>query len=42
VLPLWTAQVVYDSTEKSGSSLDLIEKNIAENDLVYVLIEIDS
>jgi hypothetical protein len=35
------SQVVYDLTEKSDSSLDLIEKNIAENDLVYVLTEID-
>ena len=34
-------QMVYDLTEKIASSLDLIEKNIAENDLVYVLTEID-
>jgi len=36
------SQVVYDLTEKNDSRLDLIEKNIAENDLVYVLIEIDN
>jgi hypothetical protein len=36
------SQVVYDLTEKNDSSLGLIEKNIAENDLVYVLTEIDS
>jgi hypothetical protein len=29
-------------TEKNHSSLDLIEKNIAENDSVYVLTEIDT
>jgi hypothetical protein len=36
------SHVVYDLTEKNDSSLDLIEKNIAENDLVYVLTEIDT
>jgi hypothetical protein len=41
-MPFWPSQVVYDLTEKIDSSLDLIEKNIAENDSVYVLTEIDS
>jgi len=31
-----------DLTEKTDPSLNLIEINIAENDLVYVLTEIDS
>jgi hypothetical protein len=38
----WPSRVVYDLTEKIDSSLDSIEKNIAESDLVYVLTEIDS
>jgi len=35
-------QTVYDLAEKHGSSLDLIEKNLGENDLFYELIEIDT
>jgi hypothetical protein len=35
-------QMVYDFSEKTASVHDLIEKNIAENDLVYVLTEIDT
>ena len=34
-------QTVYDLAEKPDSSLDLIEKNLGENDLVYELTEID-
>ena len=34
-------QTVYDLAEKHDSSLDLIEKNLGENDLVYELTEID-
>ena len=35
-------QTVYDLAEKHDSSLDLIEKNPGENDLVYELTEIDT
>jgi hypothetical protein len=35
-------QTVYDLAEKHDSSLDLIEKNLGENDLVYELTEIDT
>jgi hypothetical protein len=42
VLPFWPSRVVYDLIEKIDSSLDLIEKNVAESDLVYVLTEIDN
>jgi hypothetical protein len=35
-------QIVYDLAEKHDSSLDLIEKIMAGNDLVYELTEIDS
>ena len=34
-------QTVYDLAEKHDFSLDLIEKNLGENDLVYELTEID-
>ena len=34
-------QTVYDLAEKHDSSLDLIEKNPRENDLVYELTELD-
>ena len=34
-------QIVYDLAEKHDSSLDLIEKIMAGNDLVYELTEID-
>ena len=34
-------QIVYDLAEKHDSSLDLIEKIMAENDLVYELTEND-
>ena len=33
-------QTVYDLAEKRDSSLDLIEKNLGENDLVYELTEL--
>jgi hypothetical protein len=35
-------QTVYDLAEKHDSSLDLIEKNLGKNDLVYELTEIDT
>jgi len=35
-------QTVYDLVEKHDFSLDLIEKNLGENDLVYELTEIDN
>ena len=35
-------QTVYDLAEKHDSGLDLIEKNLGENDLVYELTEIDT
>ena len=35
-------QTVYDLAEKHDSSLDLIEKNLGETDLVYELTEIDN
>jgi hypothetical protein len=35
-------QTVYDLAEQNDSSLDLIEKHLGENDLVYELTEIDS
>jgi len=35
-------QTVYDLAEKHDSSLELIEKNPGENDLVYELNEIDN
>ncbi len=35
-------QTVYKLAEKHDSSLDLIERNLAENDLVYELTEIDT
>jgi hypothetical protein len=33
----WSQQTVYDLAEKNDSSLDLIEKHLGENDLVYEL-----
>jgi hypothetical protein len=35
-------QTVYYLAEIHDSSLDLIEKNLGENDLVYELAEIDN